>query len=521
MKTTRKRAGAMLVLALVLAVTTIFGSTVSASAAAKATTIKSSSITVTVGQTKTISLSNKKSGATYAFTSSKKSVATVSKKGVVKGVKAGTATITVKQTYKKKTTIVGKVAVTVKPLTLKGSCTLDVDSYDTGALVNRAVVKLDKAVDSINASDLEVYETKMEMNYETFQMAEMRADRVVTKAYLCDATGREVKTPSKYIAIDLKPTADCKHIFGAAGAQNLNVWSTTYKLNIALAKGAAVTSNGSKVSAISLDAECTYMNLSDAVNKFDTITYKAKDGVEYKCATYTPEQKADTLVVWLHGLGEGGTADTDPRVILLAAEATALAKDEFQNKIGGAYILAPQCPTWWMDPSGKGVELDGSTTGSYYANSLDELIDAYAAQVGAKKIVLAGCSNGGYMTMVMALKNPTKYTAIVPICEALEYSESLNPKLDAIKDLPMYFVYSEDDPLVVPQSYEIPTIAYLTKIGATNLHVSVTDHVYAYFEGMSPAYQFGHASWIYFFNNQTKDASGVSAWDWLASELKK
>ena len=67
-------------------------------------------------KTKKITLKNKKKGAKYTFTSDKKKIATVSKKGMVKGVKAGKASITVKEIQGKKKRTVGKVRVTVKAL---------------------------------------------------------------------------------------------------------------------------------------------------------------------------------------------------------------------------------------------------------------------------------------------------------------------------------------------------------------------------------------------------------------------
>lgn len=78
-------------------------------------TLKSKKMSLTVGQSKKISIKGKKAKAKYTFSSSAKAKATVSKKGVVKARKAGKATITVKEKYKKKTRKVGKVAVTIKP----------------------------------------------------------------------------------------------------------------------------------------------------------------------------------------------------------------------------------------------------------------------------------------------------------------------------------------------------------------------------------------------------------------------
>ncbi len=67
------------------------------------------------GVAEKLTVKNKVKGATYTFTSSDKKIVTVAKDGgYLTGVKAGTATITCKQTLNKKTTVVGTCKVTVK-----------------------------------------------------------------------------------------------------------------------------------------------------------------------------------------------------------------------------------------------------------------------------------------------------------------------------------------------------------------------------------------------------------------------
>ena len=55
------------------------------------------------------------------------------------------------------------------------------------------------------------------------------------------------------------------------------------------------------------------------------------------------------------GAGEGGN---DPRLNTLGNEVTALYSDEFQSVMGGAYVLAPQCPTFWMQYDEAGNWMD-------------------------------------------------------------------------------------------------------------------------------------------------------------------
>ena len=85
--------------------------------AAKKATLKQKKMTITKGKTKKITIKNKKKQRKYIFSTSKKKIATVSKKGVVKGKEVGKAVITVKEKYKvkkkNKKRVVGKVKVTV------------------------------------------------------------------------------------------------------------------------------------------------------------------------------------------------------------------------------------------------------------------------------------------------------------------------------------------------------------------------------------------------------------------------
>lgn len=93
---------------------TVLGGVTDVNAAKKAT-IKTKRISIKVGEKKTIKIANKVKKAKYKFSTSKKAVATVTAKGVVKGKKKGSAKITVKETLKKKTRKLGTVTVKVSP----------------------------------------------------------------------------------------------------------------------------------------------------------------------------------------------------------------------------------------------------------------------------------------------------------------------------------------------------------------------------------------------------------------------
>ncbi len=103
-----------LFLALILAVPIFWLTNTTAVSAAATPTFKKSKVEITdVGDTYTLVINNKVKGSTYKYTSSRKSVAKVSSKGVVTSVGAGSTTISCKITYpsKKTKTITCKVTV--------------------------------------------------------------------------------------------------------------------------------------------------------------------------------------------------------------------------------------------------------------------------------------------------------------------------------------------------------------------------------------------------------------------------
>lgn len=86
---------------------------INAVSAAKKATLKTKSVNLKIGKKTTIKIKNKKKGAKYTFKSNAPKTVSVSKKGIIKAKKTGKATITVKETIKKKTRKLGKVKVTV------------------------------------------------------------------------------------------------------------------------------------------------------------------------------------------------------------------------------------------------------------------------------------------------------------------------------------------------------------------------------------------------------------------------
>lgn len=217
------------------------------------------------------------------------------------------------------------------------------------------------------------------------------------------------------------------------------------------------------------------------------------------------------LIIWLHGAGEGGK---EPLIAAIGNKVVNLISPEIQALFGGAYLLAPQSPTMWMD-DGTGNYTKGGD--SKYTDALERLIADFIAvrsDIDLNRIYLGGDSNGGFMTMKMLLHNPARYAAAFPVCEALIDSAITDEALKTIVDKPIWFTHAKDDPVVAPEPYVVATYKRLMAAGGKNIHFTFWDHVedltglYRNEDG-TPFRYVGHWSWIPMLNNQcTLDFDG-------------
>ena len=408
---------------------------------------------------------------------------------------------------------------------------------DWGPAVSKTIISLDKIVDpdSLDVNDFSVSEDKLTtVDWETGKLGMVNTDRVIEAIYTSDASGNKVETPSNYVTIEMYVDPNTGSPFVYNPSSGFNSWCTDYNLIVTLNESAEVTSEGKAITAFDIEANIDVAGDEKIVPQVDGIfdldnKYTASDGTLYNYATYTPESdnKQNALVIWLHGAGEGtNNGVNDSYIDLLGNEVTAFASDEFQSEFDGAYVLVPQAPTMWMD-GGNGVYQNGDL-GSIYTESLMEFIETFVAthpDVDPNRIIIGGCSNGGYMTMEMILTYPDYFAAAFPICEAFQDQYITDAQIEAIKDMPIWFTYAKNDTTVDPTLCTELTYDRLIAAGATNVHLSafadVRDTTGRFFNEDGSEYQYaGHWSWIYFDNNECFDENGVNAWHWLGQQYK-
>ena len=405
---------------------------------------------------------------------------------------------------------------------------------DWGPAVSKTVIELDKTINSnsVNKDSFTVEESKEVYDWSDPGAGKTTvsepAARTVLNAYTSDANGNQVSTDSNYVTIEMyvSPSEGSPFIYNLA--TGFNTWCTPYNLYVSLNDEAVLMSGDEMINALNVTASIDVAGegkICPQGEVFNMKSYTTSNGTNYSYAEYVPaeDDKKNALVIWLHGAGEGGK---DPYIDILGNEVTALAGEQFQGLFEGAYILTPQSPTMWMD-DGTGAYQNGDK-GSCYADSLFEMIDAYVKandDIDPDRVIIGGCSNGGYMTMEMILKHPDYFAAAYPICEAYQDQYITDEQIEAIKDMPIWFTYAKNDGTVNPGLCSEATIERLLAAGATNVHVSAFEDVHdttgRFTDAEGNPYQYdGHWSWTYFDNNECYDENGVNAWQWLAKQTK-
>lgn len=242
----------------------------------------------------------------------------------------------------------------------------------------------------------------------------------------------------------------------------------------------------------------------------DAFTHHQVDG-GLKYRLFTPSARGGhgrekALVVWLHGGGEGGLLtdgwDYYDNESTLRANRGALgfATAEAQQAFGGAYVLAPQSTSAWMED------------GDGFAPQIQAVIDEVVARerIDVDRIHVAGCSNGGYMSLKMVAENPDEFASQVPICAAVSGPGGTfhlsDDTLRSLAPTPTWLVAAETDTTLDPWQN---TVRFHELIDGSLMSL------YPSVEWNGNEYP-GHWSWIYVARNDPQD-QGVHLWEWMAS----
>ncbi|MFD0693440.1 prolyl oligopeptidase family serine peptidase [Paenibacillus sp. GCM10027628] len=395
---------------------------------------------------------------------------------------------------------------------------------DWGPAITKLIIDVGKPIpkDSVTTDTFKVHVVRSDNRLKNPFLEE--GDRLVTKAYVSDKDGDPAVKMGKYVVLEMQigpnVTLGSAMNYDWAGT-GFNAW-TTNEYTVTQQKDISTPSG--KVSGLVVNTFAG--GTRKLVDEF-TVGKSTNDNITLAYASYAPakDNKKNPLIIWLHGAGEGGT---DPTIPISANKAVNFASKEIQSYFDGAYVLAPQTPTFWMDGfTGFG---DGT---SKYEKSLIALIKNYVAankDIDTSRIYIGGDSNGGYMTMLMIRDNPDYFAAAFPTCEALKDTLISDTDIQKMKNLPIWFTAAKTDPIVLPSNFVIPTYNRLVQAGAKNVQFSLFENVHdttgLYQQADGKPYEYnGHWSWIYVYNNEciaTINGKKISIMEWLAAQsLKK
>jgi predicted peptidase len=286
------------------------------------------------------------------------------------------------------------------------------------------------------------------------------------------------------------------------------VYTITQNAPIALRHGRSITISG-------------FVQGRLANPEVDAFSYHISgSGMKYRL--YSPTHDAPTqggsfpsagrgkrpLIIWLHGGGEGALLPDnyyDNETTLRANRgALGFATPQAQRIFSGAYVVAPQSTSYWIED------------GPRFAPLIREIIRDLERRhpIDRDRVHVAGCSNGGYMSLEMTTVYPDLFAASVPICGVVEPQQAGGPALISDAELtrintPTWLVASRDDDTVPPATNTI----HAHDLVPHSL-MTLYDHV------IWNGYQFpGHWSWIYVARNDPS-FNGTHIWQWMARQRR-
>lgn len=400
-----------------------------------------------------------------------------------------------------------------------GEYTLVVEGYDWGPAVSKIILSLDESVNSVDGKN---YKVLVKRSTECTQLPAGQAfgNRDVVFAYVSDEKGNRI--------------AEGRHVtLVMAVAPNDPLGSP-----IQYTRGEKCRGNNWIDYTVNVREESKAREWNKAsgrmimplIDRFDLSGKFTHQDITMSYASYTPQRATgkSPLIIWLHGGGEGGT---DPSIPLIANRAANYASDEIQALFGGAFVLSPQSPTYWMD-NGEGGMTSGKVN-DIYNEALMALIQDFVKshpQVDQNRIYVGGCSNGGYMTLKLLLQHPKYFAAAFPSALAYQSEYLTDDQIKSIKNIPIWFVQSKDDPVTIPDQTVVPVYDRLVKAGAPNVHFTFYDHVVditGFYGGAGYQYN-GHWSWIYCHANDCRrnldgslvmlNGRPVTIMEWLAAQ---
>lgn len=231
------------------------------------------------------------------------------------------------------------------------------------------------------------------------------------------------------------------------------------------------------------------------------------DDIHYSVSRPAEDNKKHPLIICLHGAGEGG--DNQSNILADRMVATFLVK-EHSLLFNEPYILAPQCPSFWLD---EFILCDRKYIGLRdYTDSLIQLVNKIMFKyqnIDKNRIYIIGSSMGGYQALKLISHSPDLFSATVVSCPAKI------PKNEDLKkiNIPLWFIHSQLDE-VVPISNTEYILDYIQEYNSSVKKTYFLDVVVKH-KKIDP-----HCVFLLVYDNSIYDGE-VSIFQWLATQNKE
>ncbi|MCW9710649.1 alpha/beta fold hydrolase [Avibacterium sp. 21-586] len=214
------------------------------------------------------------------------------------------------------------------------------------------------------------------------------------------------------------------------------------------------------------------------------------------------------LIICLHGAGEGGNNHSQ---LFADRMVETFCHNEQQKKFDYPYVLAPQCPSFWVDR----FKLNGRVYRGKqnYTPTLHQLIKHVIQRyhdIDPNRIYIIGASMGGYQALALLTYDPNLFTAGIIACPAkLPYKREWHK----LTNIPLWFIHSYADQ-VVPVANTEKIIQYLQQHQATLQQATYCDRVEINHNEINP-----HAIFLLIYENKIV-SKNISIFQWLSKQTK-
>lgn len=223
---------------------------------------------------------------------------------------------------------------------------------------------------------------------------------------------------------------------------------------------------------------------------------------EYRYQVFVPARSDEggdvPVILFLHGTGERGSDGDKPTRVGIGPYLRAHAQDF------PAIVVFPQAPD---GSDWKGIAADIAFT------ALDAATDEFGGD--RDRTFLSGLSMGGYGTWELALLQPQRFAALVPVCGALSaprderdlFVTPLRGEADPalalaqrLKHVPVWIFHGAKDDVVPPHEDRLTAAAFRTVGG----DVRYTEFPEANHNSWDPAYSQTPELWPWLFAQRRK-----------------